>query len=122
MKRILLSAVCACLLIFRSVFAVRAGQESGAKEELARLIALYEAYEARFAAIENTSDIEENGFYIIGEQSFPVTLESFGEEEVVFLPIMDREYSRMGILVADAAGSILYKTDNLATNSRIPLS
>ena len=71
----------------------RPGQEETDDDaELQRLIRLYEEYEARFAAIEKISDIEDNGFAIIKEQSFPVILESFGEEEVTFLSIMEEEY------------------------------
>lgn len=116
-----LSTVCACLLVFGSTSVARAGQDSedsAARAALERLISMYNAYEARFTAIENVSDIEENDFYIIEEQSFPVFLESFGEEEVTFLPVMDRAYKRMGILIADAAGNILYKTNQLETNNR----
>ena len=59
-------------------------ETQGDEAALEQLIALYEEYEARFAAIEKVSDIEENGFFVIEEQSFPVILESFGEEEVIF--------------------------------------
>lgn len=88
------------------------------KDALEQLIECYNEYEARFAAIEKVSDIEENGFYVIEEQSFPVILESFGEEEVTFLPIFDEEYCRMAVLIADSEGNILYKTNQLETNNR----
>lgn len=86
--------------------------------KLEQLIGQYEEYEARFAAIETVADIEESGFFVIEEQSFPVILESFGEEEVIFLPVMEEEYSRMGVLIADSKGEILYKTNQLETNNR----
>lgn len=93
-------------------------ETQGDEAALEQLIALYEEYEARFAAIEKVSDIEENGFFVIEEQSFPVILESFGEEEVTFLSVMEEEYSRMGVLIADSRGEILYKTNQLETNNR----
>ena len=107
-----------CVLILQPVPVVQAEQIQEDKEALEQLIKLYNEYEARFAAIENVSDIEENGFFAIEEQSFPVIMESFGEEEVTFLPVMDEEYSRMAVLIADSEGNILYKTNRLETNNR----
>lgn len=116
-KKVLLAA-CVCILSLLPVPVVQAEQIQEDKEALEQLISLYNEYESRFAAIENVSDIEENGFFAIEEQSFPVILESFGEEEVTFLPIMDEEYSRMAVLIADSEGNILYKTNRLETNNR----
>lgn len=113
-----LPAVCACILALGAGPAVRAEGPQEEQKALERLIELYNEYEASFAAIEKVSDIEENGFHIIEEQSFPVILESFGEEEVTFVPIMDEEYHRMAVLIADSGGNILYKTNQLETNNR----
>ena len=107
-----------CVLMLQPVPVAQAEQIQEDKEALEQLIKLYNEYEARFAAIENVSDIEENGFFAIEEQSFPVIMESFGEEEVTFLPVMDEEYSRMAVLIADSEGNILYKTNRLETNNR----
>lgn len=119
-KGVLLAAgiLAICILVLRPVSVVQAEQLQEDKETLEQLIKLYNEYEARFAAIENLSDIEENGFLAIEEQSFPVILESFGEEEVTFLPVMDEEYSRMAVLIADSEGNVLYKTNRLETNNR----
>lgn len=119
-KGVMLAAVmlAVCVLILQPVPVVQAEQIQEDKEALEQLIKLYNEYEARFAAIENISDIEENGFFAIEEQSFPVIIESFGEEEVTFLPVMDEEYSRMAVLIADSEGNILYKTNRLETNNR----
>lgn len=113
-----LMAVCACLLAAGPLTVVRAEQSREEQESLRQLIELYNEYEASFAAIEKMSDIEENGFHIIEEQSFPVILESFGEEEVSFVPIMEEAYHRMGVLIADKEGNIVYKTNRLETNNR----
>ncbi len=113
-----LLAVCVVLMALWPMSGVCAGQTPEEKEALERLIECYREYEARFAAIEKVSDIEESGFYVIEEQSFPVILESFGEEEVTFLPILDKEYCRMAVLIADSEGNILYKTNQLETNNR----
>ena len=119
-KGVLLAAgiLALCVLMLQPVPVVQAEQIQEDKEALEQLIKLYNEYEARFAAIENVSDIEENGFFAIEEQSFPVIMESFGEEEVTFLPVMDEEYSRMAVLIADSEGNILYKTNRLETNNR----
>lgn len=106
----ILTLVCICglLLPFRQV--------SAQNEAIAMLIQKYELYQEQFAALETAEDIEENGYERIESQSFPVLLESFGEEEVIFLPIMHREYHRLAVLITDSSGKILYKTDQLETN------
>lgn len=76
----------------------------------------YRNYEANFAAIQTMDDIEEQGYAIVEEQVFPVILESFGEEELSFVPAFESEYKRLAIFVADAQGRILYKSNQLATN------
>lgn len=104
-------AVFAC-----SLLPVKAAEQ----EDLTRLIREYEDYQERFGAIEDTEDISEQGFYAIEDQSFAVLLESFGEEEVNFLPIMDSRYRRMALLITDSGGRVLYKTNQLETNNCYP--
>lgn len=97
-------------------FSAAAAKPSDGLEEIIRE---YGEYEAAFAALENTKDIGENGFYVIEDQSFPVALESFSEEEteeVFFIPVMYGENSRLGVLIADGRGKVLYKTNQLASN------
>ncbi len=121
MKRIGMAAItAACVfgLFLLSPVCAQAGQPQGGQGELEQLKIKYQEYEARFTAIETVSDIEENGYHVIEEQSFSVILESFGEAEVVFLPVMEEEYHRMAILIADGEGNILYKTNQLETNNR----
>lgn len=89
---------------------------AGAVEKSEEIVLCYEEYEQRFAAIETVKDIETNGLQIITAHVFPVLLESFGEEEVTFLPAMDTAYHRLAIFIADAEGKILYKTNQLETN------
>lgn len=89
-------------------------------EELALLIQKYREYQESFAAIETIEDIEANGYEAIEGQSFPVVLESFGEEEVIFLPVIEKQYHRLAVLIADAEGRVLFKTDRLETNNRFP--
>jgi len=93
---------------------------TAAEDSLEVLIHQYQEYEGRFAAIDNIESIEQNGFTIIANQSFPVLLESFGEEELTFLPILDEEYGRLAILLTDADGNVLFKTNRLETNNRFP--
>lgn len=84
---------------------------------LQRLIEQYDDYEQRFAAVEHMDDIAGNGFAIIEEQVFPVLLESFGEEEVNFVPAMDWRYRRLVLFLTDSEGRVLYKTNQLETNN-----
>ena len=88
-----------------------------AKEDsLAMVLQKYAAYQEGFAAIESVEDIEENGYEIVENQSFPILLESFSQVEVIFLPIMDKQYHRLAVLITDQEGKILCKTDQLETN------
>lgn len=103
-------AICFCSV---GLFPVKAA----AQDNIEQIIRQYEDYQERFAAIENAEDVPEQGFYAIEDQSFPVLLESFGEEEVIFLPIMDRKYHRLALLITDNSGEILYKTNQLETNN-----
>jgi len=92
---------------------VRAAAQS---EKITLLVQRYESYQESLEAIETVKDISGSRFTLIEEQSFPVLLETFGQEEVTFLPIMDQEYHRLAILIADSEGNVLYRTDQLETN------
>ncbi len=122
MRKKVMAVTAVAGLLFLSALPVHAGGSAGTEEDgaLELLIEAYQAYEADFAAIETTADIEENGFYVIEEQSFPVILESFGEEEVSFLPVMDWKYHRLAVIIADQEGRVLFKTNQLETNNRRP--
>lgn len=109
-KRILaVLAVCAAgALSYRA--------QASEKAETYAVAAEYEAYQRRFEAVESMKDIEENGYEIIEGQSFPVVLEAFGEEEVFFWALMEKEYHRLAVCIADAEGKVLYKTNQLEVN------
>lgn len=105
-----LPGICICALVFFSAHAL-------AQSEAASLLAeKYEAYQEGFEAIESVDDIAANGYIAIEEQSFPILLETFCEEEVFFVPIMHKEYHRLAILITDSDGAVLYKTNQLETN------
>ncbi len=107
----LIILVCICSLLLFPL-------QTSAEEKPDVLLRQYEEYENRFSAIESVGDIEVNGFTVIENQCFSVILETFGEGEVMFLPIFDEKYNRMAILLADSAGNILFKTNQLETNNR----
>lgn len=110
--RRLLSGLCICVLLFPAV------SVSAQNEANLILVQKYEAYQESFAAIETRSDVEPNGYKVIEDHVFPVLLESFGEEEVTFLPIMEEEYHRLAVLITDSSGNVLFKTNQLETNYR----
>lgn len=100
-------------------YRVQASEEAEACDSDAlALVAEYEAYQSRFEAMDTVADIEKNGYEIIEGQSFSVVLEAFGEEEVSFLALMEKEYHRLAIVIADADGKVLYKTNQLEVNYR----
>ncbi|MDE7322872.1 MAG: VCBS repeat-containing protein [Lachnospiraceae bacterium] len=100
---------------------------------------LYEAYSERFASITSRNDISENGFQIVESQIFPFEPEikpeteaDSGEESdtgtvpdeetssgIYLIPAFDSTYHRLALFLTDTDGNILYKTDQLATNSRV---
>ena len=100
---------CICLLGLVPVPASAQGQW----EELTRQ---YQEYQEHFDAILTLEDLAHNGYVPIEDQSFPVFLESFGEEEVTFLPAMEERYNRLAVLITDSRGNVLFKTNQLETN------
>lgn len=106
-----LLSVCICNL---SLLPVQADELTDTE----MLILQYQDYQDRFEAIERRADVESNGFIAIADQSFPVVLESFGEEEVTFLPVMDGKYHRLAVLILDGQGNVLFKTNQLETNNK----
>ncbi len=108
---------CAVLLAFAPVKAAPVDSIE-INEEMEDLVERYQKYQESFAAIETVDDIEANGYEVIENQSFPVLLECFGEEEVIFYPIMEKQYHRLAVLIADADGRVLFKTNQLETNNK----
>ena len=111
----ILTSICLCTLL---LFPVQTLAQD-LQHLLEVLLIQHQDYESRFAAIEAKEDIKKQGFTLIEDQCFPVQLESFGEE-VIFLPIIDRRYGRLGILLTDQAGKVIFKTNQLETNNRYP--
>ncbi len=111
-KWVFFTCICALLLIPARAFAQ--------SEVLTLLIQKYEDYQESFSALKTLEDLEESRFERIEDQSFSVVFESFGQEEVTFVPIIDKEYHRLAILIADGEGEILYKTDQLEANYKFP--
>lgn len=76
----------------------------------------YQEYRRRFDTIKTTQDIDPHGFEMIGPDVFDIELEGAGVTYVTLT--FDRQYSRLAIFIADEAGNIVYKTDQLETNSQ----
>lgn len=74
----------------------------------------YLAYQERLNGIGSRDEIEQNGFAVMEEQVFEITLENFGE--VTFLPALEETYRRLVLFFADAEGKIVYRTDQLEMN------
>lgn len=91
-------------------------QASDEKEDNAALLEKYREYQQNFEAIETVEDLEKKGYELIEGQCFPVVLETFGEDELQFYTAMEKQYHRIIIIVADARGHVLYKTDQLEMN------
>lgn len=74
----------------------------------------YRRYRSRLDGIENQSQLQEMGFSLIPEHSFPVEMTGYGT--LTLLPAMDEEHRRLGLFFADEEGKIQYRTDLLETN------
>ncbi len=107
---ILISAVFACAFLVMGRKAM-AAQNAGVQGDLRWE---YEAYRNRLEGIRTRDAIGENGFGILEEQVFEVTLENLGD--VFFLPALDETYHRLALFFADADGNIVYATDCLEMN------
>lgn len=79
----------------------------------------YEEYNARFDAVKYVSDLEKNGFMVLEGQVFEEVFESFGEDPVTFMVVMDDTYQRIAVFFADAEGKIIYKYNQFETNNRV---
>lgn len=79
----------------------------------------WQEYHARFESVSHRDSLEENGFAILEDQVFPVTLGSFGEKELTLIPAMETRWRRLALFLADAEGKIVWKTEELETNYRI---
>lgn len=86
------------------------------KEDTKALQAAYESYLQRFLQIDRESEITLSGFRVIEDQIFPIETKSFGQ--VFMIPAIEREYHRLALFFAREDGSIVYKTDQLASNNR----
>lgn len=103
-----------------SSFSSQSGSEQmsslSSQTEEEEAVAAYLDYEKRFGAIQTIDELTWQGFDPIPEQTFSVTLESFGEEEVLFVPALETESHRLAVFLADGEGRVLYKCNQLATN------
>lgn len=104
----------------------------------------YEAYQARFAAIERLEDITDSGYEAVDIHIFPVQYEIDRQKEMeteivrqikanpdldvkelkmnmeaplLMIPAYDKEYNRLALFFVGEDGSIQYKTDQFETNS-----
>lgn len=77
----------------------------------------YEEYQERFQSISRMEEIEEQGYGILAEQTFTVTLETFGGEELTLIPALEATWNRLALFLVNGEGEILYKCNELATNN-----
>lgn len=84
-----------------------------------KVLAQYQEYQERFAAIERRADIAENGFEVVESQIFPIEIAGYGEGEVSLVPAFDEAYHRLALFFVTEGGQVIYKTDQLETNHRV---
>lgn len=80
----------------------------------------YQEYEARFQEVQSIQELKDSNYEIFEQQVFPVTFESFGEEELLLVPALERTWHRLALFVADSQGKILYRINQLETNHYQP--
>lgn len=84
-----------------------------------KVLAQYQEYQERFAAIESRADIAENGFEVVESQIFPIEIAGYEEGEVSLVPAFDEAYRRLALFFVTEGGQVIYKTDQLETNHRV---
>lgn len=101
--------LCVLLLPCRTVRATGSGE--------ADVLAQYQEYQERLASIGYRSEIAENGFSVVESQIFPIEITGYGEVSLV--PAFDDAYHRLALFFVTEGGQVIYKTDQLETNSRV---
>lgn len=107
------------VLFFAAAFLLWGGKVK-ASDTSKEILEQYEEYQAVFASIENTEELEEKGYHVLEDQIFPLSLETFEEEELLFVPALEKNYRRLAVFLTDPAGKVLFKTNRLEANNRIP--
>ncbi|WWR15240.1 VCBS repeat-containing protein [Lachnospiraceae bacterium JLR.KK008] len=82
------------------------------------VLADYEEYKSRLAAIEKTGDIGGCGFTVVEDQIFPIEVKGYGE--ISMIPAFDEQHGRLALFFAQEDGTVIYRTDQLETNNRFP--
>ena len=103
---------CVLLLPYRTVWAAET-----AESEDADVLVQYQEYQDRLGSIEYQSEIVENGFSIVESQIFPIEIAGYGEVSLV--PAFEKAYHRLALFFVTESGQVIYKTDQLETNSRV---
>lgn len=107
-------------VFFGSALTLQAAEEAKKAEAAAGededVLAQYKEYQELLASIEYRADIAGNGFTVVEEQIFPVSIGGFGE--VSMIPAFDEKYNRLALFFADSGGKVIYRTDRLETNNR----
>lgn len=104
--------LCALLLPCQTAWAA----ETAVSED-ADVLAQYQEYQGRLASIERRSEIAENGFAVVESQIFPIEIAGYGEVSLV--PAFEDVYHRLALFFVTEGGQVIYKTDQLETNSRV---
>ena len=104
--------LCALLLPCQTARAAEA-----AVSEDTDILAQYQEYQGRLASIERRSEIAENGFSVVESQIFPIEIAGYGEVSLV--PAFEDAYHRLALFFVTEGGQVIYKTDQLETNSRV---
>lgn len=76
----------------------------------------YKLYRQRLDRVKHTTDLAAQGFDIVENQIFPLTME--GGRVLSLIPAYDKTYNRLVLFLADPTGEITFKTDQLETNDQ----
>lgn len=119
LNNLILTVICAFTIMFFPLTAsanALADTDGVSEQEMEDIAAEYGEYRSRLEEVEYKADIEPCGFRIIESQIFPIELSGRGEVNLV--PAMDIKYDRLILFLSESDGTIIYKTDELAVNSR----
>lgn len=112
------------MVIAVAALCVGLGMPAAAKEDAAKtqkdadrqVLEAYEEYQGRLNGINRRSEIAGSGFTVIEDQIFPMETDCYGE--ILLVPAMDERYQRLALFFTRDDGTVVYRTDQLAANSR----
>ncbi len=109
--------LCAAFPLTTTATGAVAGEKAsdGDRDADRALLAAYEEYLERLNAVEEETQLADNGFAVIEDQIFPIETARYGSVRLV--PAMEEKYHRLALFLTGEDGRVVWRTEQLAANS-----